>query len=383
MESISNIKKKLNQTDDKCFNDDYTYHINNNLINYEKKITKRKYFPLYFQEIKNRCRVVISDLHDCYCITNVGLLIPNLYLRDLDKIDFEIEIGGYCIDKINNLRVFMMLNPKMKFENGSLHISLLHNILDNNNPLYWIGLYNTCIAICFNFGDSMIKKLINEYILYVDYKTTESLNTNQNIQLYENYKSPIVKRKIFQNQYDYCIYSNTILNKNIQKHRLNFHHPTHYFYLYWDDYLDHLKNITLYFDNNRLNCVDVTKLNMNNDDFFETINNDILLYQNTIKHNLNLLPKCIIENILVPYLYNSCETFNKNKIIYVIKIDPNFDPNNYNLKTQTINLSKVDSLIVCVETDEKDKNTIFHIGCLSSNIIQQYYLGTTDLYFSG
>jgi len=383
MQRIPNSLYIYNESNDKIFKDDCVYRLNNNInninnINNGEKITTRKYFPINVREKFNRCRVVISDLHNCYCITNVGLLIPNLCIRDLDKIDFELVIGGCCFEKVDNLLVFMMLNPKMKFENGSYYISLFHNIFNNDNPLFWIGLCNTSVCIYFNFEDSMNTKSINEYIVYVDYKTTDSLHTNHNIQLYENYKPPIIQRKIFQIQRDVGFGYNLGINNNIQKYKVNFRHPTHYFYLYWDDYLDHLKNITFYIDNIRLNCIDVSKLKTNNNNLFD----DILLYQNTIKQNLILLPKCIVDCILVPYLYNSSETINMNKIIYVIKIDPNFDPNNYDFKTHAINLSNFDSLIVCLETDQIVVNTTFHIGCLSSNVIQQFSSGTTSLYFS-
>ena len=380
---MTNFKYKLNGTHDEHFKDDYTCQIDNNFIIDDGKITTRKYFPINeHKNYNNKYMVELSDLPNCFCTTEVGLMVPNQYIRDLDKIKFDIEIGGNRIDGNNNLLVFMMLNPKMKFENGSYYISLTHNILDNNNPLFWMGCFRNVIRIFFTFGDSMDKELINQYIVYVDYRIKESSCTDHNVKMYDDVKSPLIKKKIFQNQY--TDESSHAINKtkNFQKYKLTFNFPTHYFYLYWDDYLDHLKNITFYFNNTEINTVDVSKLKLNNNDFFEAINNDSLSYQNTIKQNLNLLPKSIVEFVLMPYLYNTHETFDTNKVIYVIKIDPNFDPNNYNFKTQTINLSRIDSQIICVETDQIDINTMFHIGCLSSNILQQFRLGVTYPYFN-
>lgn len=409
MESIKNLIDELHEPVNEYFKNDFSCHIiNNHQIQKNKICNKeerfREYYPLCRHEKKdNEYYYTVPQYppHGHDCIEGIGIFIPSQYISELDKISLNIEIGRIPMDTVENLLVFILLNSAIKFIDGTFHIPLFRNIISSDNPLFFGGIVYHTVRINFMFRDNVNKKrtidltdFVENIKFYVDYTNNRYNNEVSQASLIDSSlhsalytrkwisfsNEPIVFKKIFQSQ-NICKLVQS--NQSIQIYISEFCHPSHYFYLYYDDYLDHLKNLRIDIMNVSWNCLDIEKLKINSDNLLEIINNDILQYRNVIAQNLSKINNDIIDYIVTPYLYQDVSETFANKTIYRVMFDPNFDSNDCNFKTHTINLSRIPYIILTIESDEIKNPMTIHIGCLSSNLlVQSFKLGMSGSVFA-
>jgi hypothetical protein len=314
-----------------------------------------------------------------YWINDFGIMFDDgsIY-EELDKFTITIEIGGCNICRIYNLITDDIINSRIKYINGTFTVPLSYLLCTYKHPLTNIGLlyHELRIYIKYN-GTNMTNKKLNFYINYSRCCSDNMIVHMKDVNYI--YSTKCSQREVKNlDRLQKIIHQEQsireVIKDNEQKINVWFNHPTHIFYIYFDDYGDYLEDIHFEFERGMIfkwTCLDIEKTKIRD-------NNNIYNHIGNVRSALNkILDKLPISNDVCKYLIMPSSVKNismkkSEKVIYKFEMDPTIEnPFSFEMPKLYLNLSRIDTIRAIIKHKYNGEKTMhINVTCLNKNLLR-------------